>query len=54
MPLIRYADGSDTLDSTERRGPAVAALLRVRGVRSVPASAVGPEFSLAASAGEQQ
>lgn len=90
MPLIRFADGSDTLDEatrdavllsawaavrwnipalvvpglpltaddtptlTERRGLAIAALLRERGVRAVPAPAVGPEFGLAASAGEQQ
>ncbi len=90
MPLIRFADGSDTLDVSargavllsawaaarwnipalavpglpptiddtptlsERRGLAIAALLRERGVRSVPAPAAGPEFRLAAAAGEQQ
>ena len=90
LPLIRYPDGSDTLDDaargavllsawaarrwnipalavpglpqiiddtptlSERRGLAIAALLRERGVRSVPAPAVGSEFRLAASAGEQQ
>jgi len=90
MPLIRYANGSDTLDDaargavllsawaarrwniptlsvpglpptiddtptlTERRGLAIAALLRESGVRPVSAPAVGPEFRLAAAAGEQQ
>ena len=44
----------DTPTLTERRGLAIAALLRERGVRSVPAPAVGPEFRLAAAAGEQQ
>ncbi len=39
---------------TERRRLVIAALLRERGVRSVPAAAEGPEFMLAASAGEQQ
>lgn len=33
----------------ERRGLAVAALLRERGVRSVPAPAAGPEFQLSAA-----
>lgn len=43
----------DTPTLTERRGLAIAALLRERGVRSVPAPATGREFRLSASTGEQ-
>ncbi len=39
----------DTPSLTERRGLAIAVLLRERGVRSVPAPAIGPEFRLAAA-----
>ena len=44
----------DTPTLTERRGLAIAALLRERGVRSIAAPAVGPEFRLAAAGGDQQ
>lgn len=90
MPVVRFSDGSDTLDEAarravlisvwaaarwnipalavpglpltpdatpnlaERRGLAIAALLRERGVQSVSAPAVGPEFRLAAAVLERQ
>lgn len=44
----------DTPSLSERRGLAVAALLRDKGVRAVPAAAAGPEFQLVAVTGEQQ
>lgn len=50
LPLI--ADDKPTLN--ERRGLAIAALLRQRGVQSVSAPATGPEFPLAAAILEQQ
>jgi uncharacterized hydrophobic protein (TIGR00271 family) len=44
----------DTLTLTERRGLAIAALLRKRSIRAVPAPALGPEFRLVAVVLEQQ
>lgn len=90
MPMVRFEDGSDTLDEiarnavllsawaaarwnvpalavpglplpgddapnlAERRGLAIAALLRERGVQTVPAPALGPEFRLAVAVLETQ
>jgi len=44
----------DTPTLTERRGLAIAALLRRRGIRAVPVPARGPEFRLVAAALAQQ
>ena len=44
----------DTPNLTERRGLAVAKLLRERSIRVVPAPALGPEFRLVAAVEEQQ
>lgn len=44
----------DTPELNERRGLAIAALLREAGVRAVPAPPAGPEFRLAAAILEQQ
>ena len=53
IPALAVPGLPPTVDDTptlaERRGLAIAALLRERGVRSVPAPAVGREFRLAAA-----
>ncbi|MDX3910140.1 MAG: DUF389 domain-containing protein [Sphingobium sp.] len=90
MPLVRFGNGSDSLDEAARRtvllsawaagrwnipalavpglppsvdntpslagrrGLAIAALLRERGVRSVPAPSAGPAFRLVAAVPEQK
>ena len=50
--LAQTVDDSPTL--TERRGLAIAKLLRERSIRVVPAPALGPEFRLVAAVEDQQ
>jgi len=50
--LPQTVDETPTL--AERRGLAIAALLRQRGIRAVPVPARGPEFRLVAAVLDQQ